>query len=83
MGLANAISDGHLVVYFPHLLVHPEFQKQGIGSELMRRLVERYRHFHQLTILSDGKATRFYENIGFSRGGSTVPMWIYDGHDHD
>ena len=25
IGLGNAISDGHLVVYFPHLLVHPDF----------------------------------------------------------
>ncbi|MEL6852128.1 MAG: GNAT family N-acetyltransferase, partial [Bacteroidota bacterium] len=31
VGLANAISDGHLVVYYPHLLVHPDFQGQGIG----------------------------------------------------
>ena len=25
IGLGNAISDGHLVVYFPNLLVHPDF----------------------------------------------------------
>ena len=27
----NAISDGHLVVYFPNLLVHPDFLKFGCG----------------------------------------------------
>lgn len=26
VGLGNAISDGHLVVYYPHLLVHPDYQ---------------------------------------------------------
>ena len=25
VGLGNAISDGYLVVYYPHLLVHPEY----------------------------------------------------------
>ena len=25
VGIGNAISDGHLVVYYPHLLVHPDF----------------------------------------------------------
>src|SRR5262249_36172437 len=25
VGLGNAISDGRMVVYYPHLLVHPEF----------------------------------------------------------
>ena len=28
IGLGNAISDGHLVVYYPHLLVDPEFQRK-------------------------------------------------------
>ena len=26
VGIGNAISDGFLVVYYPHLLVHPEYQ---------------------------------------------------------
>ena len=26
IGLGNAISDGYLVVYYPHLLVHPDYQ---------------------------------------------------------
>ena len=30
IGLGNAISDGHLVVYYPHLLVHPDYQRRGI-----------------------------------------------------
>ena len=29
LGLGNAISDGHLVVYYPHMLVHPEVQGAG------------------------------------------------------
>ena len=33
IGIGNAISDGHLVVYFPHLLVHPTFQNQGVGKK--------------------------------------------------
>src|ERR1044071_5855619 len=47
VGLGNAISDGHLVVYYPHLLVLPEYQGRGIGTELMRRLLARYAGFHQ------------------------------------
>ena len=83
VGLGNSISDGHLVVYFPHLLVHPDHQSRGIGSELTRMLLRRYAGFHQQVLLADGRAVQFYERLGFSRGGATVPMWIYDGHDHD
>jgi GNAT superfamily N-acetyltransferase len=82
VGLGNAISDGHLVVYYPHLLVHPEYQRRGIGMEIMKRLMGRYAGFHQQVLLGDGKAVEFYEKCGFRRAGKTEPMWIYDAHDH-
>ena len=82
VGLGNAISDGHLVVYYPHLLVDPEYQGTGIGSELMRRLKAIYEGFHQHVLIADGRAIDFYEKCGFTRAGKTEPMWIYDGKDH-
>jgi GNAT superfamily N-acetyltransferase len=82
IGLGNALSDGYLVVYYPHLLVHPEHQGKGIGAELMRRLMARYRGFHQHILIADRKAIEFYEKCGFTRAGKTEPMWIYAGHDH-
>jgi GNAT superfamily N-acetyltransferase len=82
VGLGNAISDGHLVVYYSHLLVHPDYQKQGIGSELMRRLSEPYRGFHQHIIVADAEAVGFFRKCGFERAGRTQSMWIYSGHEH-
>lgn len=82
VGLVNAISDGHLVVYFPHMLVLPEFQRQGIGRRLMAAMLARYRDFHQLMLTADGDAVAFYEAMGFTRAGRTVSMWIYAGKDH-
>jgi GNAT superfamily N-acetyltransferase len=82
VGLGNAISDGHLVVYYPHLLVLPEYQGRGIGTELMRRLMARYAGFHQHMLVADGRALDFYRKCGFERAGNTEPMWIYAGHDH-
>jgi GNAT superfamily N-acetyltransferase len=81
VGLGNAISDGHLVVYYPHL-VHPDYQGRGIGSEILKRLLEKYRGFHQHMLVADGKTKRFYEKLGFTRAGDTAPMWIYSGNDH-
>lgn len=82
VGLGNAISDGHLVVYYPHLLVLPEFQGQGIGGLILERLKSRYAGFHQHMLVADGRATEFYARHGFERAGKTEPMWIYAGHDH-
>ena len=82
VGIGNAISDGHLVVYYPHLLVHPNYQGQGIGSTMMRSLQSRYSDFHQQILTADGKAIEFYEQLGFSRAGQTESMWIYSGTEH-
>ncbi|MFT4190589.1 MAG: GNAT family N-acetyltransferase [Comamonas sp.] len=82
VGLVNAISDGSLVVYFPHMLVHPDWHRRGVGRQLMNVMLERYGDFHQLMLTADGDAVKFYEAMGFSRAGRTVPMWIYSGTDH-
>ena len=82
VGLGNAISDGHLVVYYSHLLVLPEYQGHGIGTRLMQMLMARYQGFHQHIVVADGRALDFYRKCGFERAGKTEPMWIYAGHDH-
>ncbi|MBQ5949305.1 GNAT family N-acetyltransferase [Massilia sp. ST3] len=82
VGLGNAISDGHLVVYFPHMLVDPARQGEGIGRKMMAALLDRYAGFHQLMLTADGDAIPFYQRLGFERAGRTEPMWIYAGAEH-
>lgn len=82
IGIGNAITDGYLVVYYPHMLVHPKYQGQGVGSEMMKRMIERYRGFHQHMLVADGRAIDFYKKCGFARAGKTESMWIYAGDDH-
>ena len=82
VGLGNAITDGHLVVYYPHLLVHPDYRGRGIGRAIMQRMIAKYRGLHQHMLIADADAAAFYERCGFRRAGATQPMWIYDGDDH-
>ena len=82
VGLGNALSDGNLVVYYPHMLVLPEFQGRGIGRELMKRLMKRYRGFHQHILIAEAKAVSFYRKCGFKRAGKTNSMWVFRGREH-
>jgi len=82
VGIANAISDGHLVVYYPHMLVHPEYQGKGIGRKMMETMQTVYGSFHQQMITTDGEAITFYKKLGFTKAGETESMWIYAGNDH-
>jgi len=80
--LGNALSDGYLVVYYRHLLIHPEYQGKGIGKKIMAKMQEKYEGFHIQMLVADGKAIRFYEQVGFERAGETQPLWIYKGKEH-
>jgi GNAT superfamily N-acetyltransferase len=82
VGIGNAISDGSLVVYYPHMLVHPDHKGKGIGRSMMGLLQQRYASFHQQMLNADVDAIGFYKSLGFERAGKTVPMWIYGGNEH-
>lgn len=82
IGIGNAISDGFLVVYYPHLLVHPDYQGQGIGKKMVEMLKKRYEGFHMHMLVADIRAISFYEKCGVVRAGETEPMWIYNGNEH-
>lgn len=83
VGLGNSLSDGYLVVYYPHLLVLPEYQGKGIGKAIVIMLQSKYSGFHQQILVADSNAIDFYRSCGFDKAGSCEPLWIYDGHDHD
>lgn len=82
VGIGNAISDGFLVVYYPHLLIKPEYQRQGVGQQIVEILKQRYEGMHMQMLVADGEAIAFYQKCGFIRAGQTQPMWIYDGEEH-
>ncbi len=82
VGIGYAISDGHLVVYYPHMLVHPNYHGQGIGRKMMDAMQSVYSDFHMQMLTADGEAIEFYKALGFERAGVTEPMWVYSGSEH-
>jgi len=67
VGLGNAISDGFLTVYYPHLLVLPDYQGKGIGKMIVDKMQEKYSHFHMQMLTADGKAVDFYKKKWFRK----------------
>jgi GNAT superfamily N-acetyltransferase len=82
VGLGNAISDGSLVVYYPHLLVHPEHQGRGIGQRMLRILSLRYAKFHQQVVVAEPQAVGLYRKFGFKPAGKAEALEIFQGHEH-
>jgi GNAT superfamily N-acetyltransferase len=82
VGIGNAIADGYLVVYYPHMLVHPTYQGKGIGRKMMQAMQSIYGGYHQQMLTADGDAIEFYKALGFERAGKTESMWVYAGSEH-
>lgn len=67
IGLARALSDDVSIFYLQDILVKPEFQRQGIGRELLKRCLERYSHVRTKILLTDDREEqrKFYTSLGF------------------
>ena len=68
VGLARAVGDGETVVYIQDVLVHPDYQKSGIGRALVEQLSAMYPSVRQKLLLADDtpELNRFYKNMGFT-----------------
>jgi ribosomal protein S18 acetylase RimI-like enzyme len=63
-GFVNMISDGVLTAFIPWLEVLPSFQGQGIGTELMRRIVAEAEHMYSVDLVCDEALKPYYERLG-------------------
>ncbi len=67
VGIIRVVGDGSSVVFIQDLLVYPEYQRQGIGTALIKNIMEEYRGVYQLHLLTDNteKTIAFYKSLGF------------------
>lgn len=72
IGFTYAISDGILSAYIPLLEVLPEYRKQGIGQELVRRLLDQLKDFYMVDLICDDDLRTFYETLGMKYHGGMI-----------
>ena len=77
VGLVNVIDDGELTAYVHYLLVNPEYQGQGIASELLRMVKEKYKNYLYVILVAENKPLiEFYSKNGFEATSDTQVMEI-------
>lgn len=64
VGFANALSDGELAVYIPLLEVRASHRGQGIGTELVRRVLSHFDRAYMIDVVCDPDVAPFYERLG-------------------
>ena len=62
-------SDGHLVVHYPHMLVHPEYQGQRGRQDDYCRIKEKCEDFHVQTLVADRRREQRYKDMAWTDKG--------------
>lgn len=67
LGIIRVVGDGYSIIFIQDILVRPEYQYQGIGTALLRKILEIYKNVYQKTLLTDNteKTIQFYKSAGF------------------
>jgi ribosomal protein S18 acetylase RimI-like enzyme len=63
VGFVTAISDGVLSAFIPLLEVLPERRGEGIGTELVRRLLAELEDFYMVDLMCDPELETFYRRF--------------------
>ncbi|MFE7062004.1 GNAT family N-acetyltransferase [Sutcliffiella sp. NPDC057660] len=72
IGFITAISDGVLSAYIPFLEVLPEYKNQGIGQELVKRMLKELDHIYMIDLCCDDDVVPFYDKFGMIKSNGML-----------
>ncbi len=79
VGLIRVVGDGYTILYIQDILVKPDFQNRNIGTNLMNKILNKYKDVRQKVLLTEEApdVRNFYEKFGFVSGdkGSIVAFY--------
>lgn len=81
VGLVRLVGDGFSSVFVQDLIVLPTYQRQGIGSHLMKKSLADYKDTYQVQLATEQteKTLEFYRSLGFETLSSfqcTGMIWV-------
>lgn len=72
VGFITAVTDKTLAAYIPFLEVLPAYQKQGVGKELVQRMLETLQNYYMIDLVCDPHIQQFYESVGMKRTSAMI-----------
>lgn len=78
IGYARAVTDDIYRATIEDVIVDEPYRGQGVGAEIMQRLLERLAHVEEIMLVCEDKNIAFYERFGFERFDMTY-MHIWKG----
>ena len=72
IGFITALSDSVLSAFIPLLEVLPQYKNRGIGSELLRRMLEKLDNISNIDLTCDPDLQPFYERFKMARSSGMI-----------
>ncbi|MDR7855036.1 GNAT family N-acetyltransferase [Tissierella sp.] len=71
VGLIRVVGDGYTIIYIQDILVLESYQGKGIGSHLLKLILEEYKTIRQIVLMTDNteKTISFYQKNGMVETG--------------
>ncbi len=68
VGYVDCASNGVTDAYIQDLVVHPDYQNRGIGTELMNRMISylKTKGIYMISVIYDDSLSPFYNRFGFA-----------------
>ncbi len=77
VGFARAISDNCYYTNIFDVIIHPEYQKQGIGKKMMLMLREKFKGTYFFLTYTEGRK-EFYKKCGFEKNDRAMRIHIHN-----
>ena len=67
IGLIRVLDDTEMLAQIHYVLVHPDYQGQGIAGKMLAYIKEKYKDFLYIEVMPENKKNvPFYQKHGFS-----------------
>ncbi len=77
VGLVRVLDDSEMMAYIHYVLVHPDYQGQGIAGKMIEMVKEKYKDYLYIEVMpEESKNALFYQKFGFKIMEDGVAMQI-------
>ena len=77
VGLVRVLDDSAMMAYIHYVLVHPDYQGQGIAGKMIEMVKEKYKDYLYIEVMpEESKNALFYQKFGFKIMEDGVAMQI-------
>ncbi|TWV56363.1 GNAT family N-acetyltransferase [Streptomyces misionensis] len=75
VGAGRALADGGDCAYIADVAVHPDHQGQGLGSDIIRELLQLARGHKKIILYASPGTEPFYRKLGFLHMNTAMAVW--------